>query len=65
MTVTGTLEEVKVVVKFTKGSQTIAHCNKEATDEGLYNLGAAIGSLNTESAENIMKVQETQLVGSN
>ena len=65
MAVTSTLEEVKVVVKFTKGSQTIAHCNKEATDEGLYNLGTAIGSLNAESIEDIMKVQETQLVKTN
>lgn len=65
MAVTSTLEEVKVVVKFIKGSQTIAHCNKEATDEGLYALGDAIGSLNAEKMESIMKVQETQLVGIN
>lgn len=65
MAVTGTLEEVKVVLKLTKGSQTIAHCNKEATDEGLYSLGVAIGSLNAESVEGIMKVTETQLVEGN
>lgn len=62
MAITGTLDEVKVVLKFTKGSQTIPHCNKEATDEGLYNLGVAIGSLNAESLENIMKVTETNLI---
>ena len=62
MAVTGTLDEVKVVLKFTKGSQTIAHCNKTATDEGLYSLGTAIGSLNAESLEDIMKVTETNLI---
>lgn len=62
MAVTGTLDEVKVVLKFTKGSQTIPHCNKAATDEGLYSLGMAIGSLNAESLQEIMKVTETNLI---
>lgn len=65
MAITGTLEEVKVVLKLTKGSQTLAHCNKEATDEGLYSLGVAVGSLNEEGLEEIVKVTETQLVESN
>lgn len=65
MAVTGKLEEVKVVLKFMKGSQTISHCNQQATDEGLYDLGEAIGSLNAESLEEIIKVQETLLVGTN
>ena len=65
MAVTGRLDEVKVVLKLTKGSQTIGHCNKEATDEGLYKLGVAIGSLNAESLEEVVKVEETQLIESN
>lgn len=64
MAVTGRLDEVKVVLKLTKGSQTIGHCNKEATDEGLYRLGVAIGSLNAESLEEVVKVEETQLIES-
>lgn len=55
-------DEVKVVLKFTKGSQTLAHCSQSATDESLYNLGEAIGSLNAESLEEIMKVTEEQLI---
>lgn len=65
MAVTGTVDEVKVVLKLTKGSQTIAHCNKQASDEGLFQLGTAIGSLNAESVEDVMKVTETLLVASN
>lgn len=65
MEVTGTLDEVKVVLKFTKGSQTLAHCNPNASDEALYNLGHAIGSLHAESMESIMKVTETMLIKTN
>lgn len=64
MAVTGTLDEVKVVLKFTKGSQTLPHCNKSATDEGLYTLGSAIASLNAESIQDITKVTETNLIQS-
>ena len=62
MAVTTKVDEVKVVLKFTKGSQTIPHCNQSASDESLYDLGAAVGSLNAESLEEVMKVTETQLV---
>ncbi|MEG0579090.1 MAG: hypothetical protein RR090_12565 [Niameybacter sp.] len=65
MAVTGDLDEVKVVLKFTKGSQTIPHCNKAATDENLYNLGSAIADLNAETLERVTKVTESKLVSSN
>ncbi|MEG0086218.1 MAG: hypothetical protein RR090_12005 [Niameybacter sp.] len=63
MAVTAELEEVKVMLKFTKGSQTIPHCNKEATDANLHSLAVAIASLNQETLERIMKVTETKLLG--
>lgn len=62
MAVTAFLDEVKVVLKFVKGSQTIGHCNKSATDENLYALGEAISSLNKEEVDEIIKVQETKLM---
>ena len=62
MAVTTVLDEVKVSLKFVKGSQTLAHCNKEATDENLYALGQAVASLNRESLSEITKVVETTLL---
>ena len=62
MAVTALLDEVKVSLKFVKGSQTLAHCNKEATDENLYALGQAVASLNRESLSEITKVVETTLL---
>ena len=62
MAVTALLDEVKVSLKFVKGSQTLAHCNKEATDENLYALGQAVASLNKEEVEEITKVVETKLL---
>lgn len=62
MAVTALLDEVKVVLKFVKGSQTIGHCNKAATDENLYTLGQAISTLNKEEINEITKVVETKLL---
>lgn len=62
MAVTGVMDEVKVVLKFTKGSQTIPHCNQQAPDEKLHSLGRAIASLNAESLDQITKVVETVLL---
>ena len=62
MAVTALLEEVKVSLKFVKGSQTLAHCNKQATDENLYILGQAVASLNKEAVNEITKVVETTLL---
>lgn len=64
MEVSTVLDEVKVVLKFVKGSQTIGHCNKSATDENLYILGQAIGSLNKEALNGVTKVVETTLLES-
>lgn len=61
MAVTGTLDEVKVVLDLTKGSQTIPKCNKAATDAQLFQLGQAVAGLNAEGLESITKVQETIL----
>lgn len=62
MAIQSVLEEVKVALKFTKGSQTIGHCNKQASDESLHTLGMAIGSLNAEALQSITKVTEALLL---
>ncbi|MGL4798995.1 MAG: hypothetical protein ACRCWY_06340 [Cellulosilyticaceae bacterium] len=61
MAVQGTKDEVKVVLKLAKGSQTISKCNKEATDEAYYALGQAIGTLQQEVVQHVTKVEETIL----
>lgn len=61
MAVSAQQKEVKVVIKFIKGSQTIGNCNQAATDENLYTLGYAIGTLNKEEVDEITKVTETTL----
>lgn len=54
-------DEVKVVIKLAKGSQTIPKCNKEATDQAYYDLGQEVAALHQEEAKEIMKVEETIL----
>lgn len=61
MAIQKTLDEVKVVLKLSKGSQTIPKCNKEAADEAYFALGQAIGTLQAEAVESITKVEETIL----
>lgn len=62
MAVTTVLDEIKVALKFTKGSQTLAHCNPAATDEQLHSLGKAVASLNAETLDTMTKVQEAKLL---
>lgn len=64
MAVSSKKEKVKVVLKFDQGSQTLTRCKQSATDEALYQLGEAIGSLNTAALEDIMKVTEEKLIQS-
>lgn len=62
MSVNAVVKEVKVAMKFAKGSQTIGKCNQEATHEELFTFGQAVGSLNQEAIESITKVEETALI---
>lgn len=62
MAVQKTLDEVKVVLKLQKGSQTIAKCNKEVTDEAYFALGQAVASLQREAVQGITKIEESILV---
>lgn len=58
MAVEADLKNVKVVLKLAKGSQTISGCSQDATNENLYALGEAVGSLTAERLETITKVEE-------
>lgn len=61
MAVVENIQEVKVVLNLTKGSQTIPNCKVDATAEELYTLGNAVGSLHAESVKKVLKITETQL----
>ncbi|MGL4362816.1 MAG: hypothetical protein ACRCSG_06070 [Cellulosilyticaceae bacterium] len=62
MAVEKTLDEVKVVLKMGRGSQTISKCSKVANDTAYYALGQAVGSLQAESVDRIIKIEESILV---
>ncbi len=62
MAVQTTLESVKVVLNLEKGSQTVANCKKDATDEALFAVGKAVGTLQREAVESISKIEESILV---
>lgn len=57
-----TVSTVKVVLKLDKGSQTISGCKHDATGEALFQMGQAIGTLQAENVNEIVKIQETKLV---
>ncbi|MEG0014803.1 MAG: hypothetical protein RSD26_11445 [Cellulosilyticaceae bacterium] len=61
MAVTEKMEEVKVILNLTKGSQTIPDCKPDATAEQLHTLGTAVGALHQEDIEKIMKVTQSLL----
>lgn len=54
---------VKVVLKLTKGSQTVADCNMEATNDQLFALATSVAKLTKEQIETVSKVEETLLIG--
>ncbi len=62
MAVTADLKDVKVVLKLAEGSQSITKCNKQATDEGLYAMGKAVATLESQPLEAITKVVESTLI---
>lgn len=62
MAVIEKMDEVKVILNLTKGSQTIPNCKTDATAEELHTLGEAVGELHQEDIETIMKVTESLLV---
>lgn len=53
---------IKLVLDLEKGSQTIANCSPEASDENLNALGKAVASLVESPVEAIVKVEETVLI---
>lgn len=61
MAVTEKMEEVKVILKLTKGSQTIPNCKADATAEQLHTMGTAVGELHQEGVEKVMKITESLL----
>lgn len=61
MAVTSELKGVKLVLDLTKGSQTISNCNPQATDENLSALATAVGALESEQVQTVVKVVETVL----
>lgn len=60
--VSAQIKDVKVVLKLAKGSQTIPGCNQVASNDQLYALGSAVGTLTAEAVDGISKVEETMLV---
>lgn len=61
MAVTETIQEVKVVLDLTKGTQTIPNCKLDASAQSLHDIGTAVGSLHAEDVQKIIKVTETLL----
>lgn len=61
MAVTEKLEEVKVVLNLTKGSQTIPDCKVDASADQLHAMGKAVGDLHQEDIEKIYKITESIL----
>lgn len=61
MAIQSKVDEVKVVLKLTRGSHTVRKCNQGATDEAYYSLGQAVASLQAEGLDKISKVQTTVL----
>ena len=62
MAITTDVKGVKLVLKLAKGSQTVSNCSQSATDEALYALGQAVGTLQNEEVESVSKVIETALI---
>lgn len=62
MAVSENIQEVKVVLGLTKGTQTIPNCKRDATAQELYDLGQAVGSLHEQDVKKVTKVTET-LIG--
>lgn len=55
-------KSLKVVLKLENGTQTIAKCKTDASDEGLYELGAAVAELVNETVEDVTTVKEVAFV---
>ncbi len=62
MAVTTEVKGVKLILKLEKGSQTIANCCQNASNEALYEIGSAAASLQKEQVTNLSKVVETILI---
>lgn len=62
MAVTADLKGVKLQLDLEKGTQTISNCNVAATDENLYALGIAVGSLIASPVEEIVRIEEKVLI---
>lgn len=62
MAVTAQVKGVKLVLKLSKGSQTVSNCSQEASDESLYEIGGAVATLQKQEVTNLSKVVETILI---
>ena len=56
-------KNVKVVLKLAEGSQTISDCSMSATNDQLFALATAVGTLTKEAIDTVSKVEETLLIG--
>ena len=62
MAITAHPKSMKVVLKLAEGQQIISGCKIDATNEQLYALGKAVGSLEAQRVDVITKVLETTLI---
>ncbi len=62
MAVIAEVKGVKLILKLSKGSQTISNCSQGATNDALYDIGSAVAGLQKEEVTNFSKVVETILI---
>lgn len=53
---------LKIQLDLEKGTQTVSGCNAKATNEQLYALGTAVGTLTQSPVEAIVRIEETVLI---
>ena len=61
MAVISEIKGTKLSLKLDKGTQTVSNCNASATNEQLYKLAEAVGTLTEASVASVVKVVETTL----
>lgn len=61
MAVISEIKGTKLTLKLSKGTQTVSNCNAAATNEQLYKLAQAVGTLTEEAVASVIKVVETTL----
>jgi len=61
MAVTANLLKTKLKIQYEEGSKTFSNCKDNAPDQNIYQAAALISSLQSISAEKIIKVTESEL----